>query len=506
MFADAATEQQHNLRHLSPVLSENSQDTIWVLSLLVVASCLLLIAAFFVAYRHVSKYHHQVPETPVALTIKSSSVTRGCFAPLIENQQEDPTTNMNINNNKISNIKEAGAHERLPSRTIERVHVIILVHGWLGCPQDLAYIHHAMEREAAAITSENDENTTESAENSKAQQQYEPFVIHTCAANNNRTNDGIQAGADRISVEIQGVLDKVLEEYHGDTTTLKEITFSMLGFSLGGLYARVALPQIIPPAQYRRSDTKDRMPLPKFTPTLFCTMATPHLGSFRHTYLPIPAFVIRPLSSLVPTGRDLFQHTRLLQQSVTDPQWTEPLLRFEKRIAYTNTFSVDMMVPTTTAAFLSKDGGADHHVVQVGSHQEHPHMALVVETKAQHEIFLQRSEDDDENSDDMDDDNDIDMAHRLDAMGWTKVFVDYTKSFSSPNQTKSTYRSAELISAFHGRRRRQFFHLPNGHDLMPVNSKNAFLSYANRKGRPLVDQMAADFIHDVVHGPSSSLS
>ena len=173
------------------------------------------------------------------------------------------------------------------------------------------------------------------------------------------------------------------------------------------------------------------------------------------------------------------------------------------------------MVPTTTAAFLSQHegGGADHHVVQVGSHQDHPHMALVVETKAQHEIFLQQDPEDTNGNNDssceVNDDDDLDMAHRLDAMGWTKVFVDYTDSYrrssSSPQQheTKTTYRSAELISEFHGRRRRRLFHVPNGHDVMPVNSKNPFLSYANRKGRPLVDQMASDFVSDVVHGPSS---
>eukprot|EP00581_Thalassiosira_minuscula_P008999 CAMPEP_0183707228 /NCGR_PEP_ID=MMETSP0737-20130205/3848_1 /TAXON_ID=385413 /ORGANISM="Thalassiosira miniscula, Strain CCMP1093" /LENGTH=422 /DNA_ID=CAMNT_0025934831 /DNA_START=426 /DNA_END=1694 /DNA_ORIENTATION=+ len=405
--------------------------------------------------------------------------------------------------------------------TIERVHVIILVHGWLGCPQDLAYIHYAMEREAAAIfIGESNDDANQYVNdgqrkiedvNDKQQQSNEPFVIHTCTANEGRTNDGIQKGADRITEEIQDVMDKVMAEYHNDVTTLKEITFSMLGFSLGGLYARVAMPKIIPPVYQSTVDKNDtnatsNRPLPKFTPKLFCTMATPHLGCLGHMYIPVPNFVM----SIAPTGRDLIRRTPVLQQTVTDPKFTEPLLRFEKRIAYANTFGMDMMVPTTTAVFLSNsDCSAEHHVVHHDHHGDHPHIALVVETKAHHELFLQNGHGSDpsslSNNNRGDDDASDNMADRLDAMGWTKVFVDYTDSYhpSPDSACKTCYKCKELISEFACRKPWRFY-LPNGHDLMPVNSKSAFLSFANRKGRPLVDQMAKDFVYDVVYGNPSA--
>ena len=470
-----------------PITDNTGGINVWVSC--AVGSVILLSVLLLFLHRHVSKFHHEVPKT----SISTISMARGSFTPLI--QQQEPTTASGNN------------HDDLSTNTIERVHVIILVHGWLGCPQDLAYIHHAIQRQAAAIAVEQQSNNNhnDSREQHQQQQQqqkqHDPFVIHTCVANKHRTNDGIQAGADRIAVEIQDVLDGVLAEYQD----VQEITFSMLGFSLGGLYARVVLPQILPPLRdpsdnnNNDNDNNNNQQLPKITPKLFCTMATPHLGSRGHTFFYMPAFLERAISRVVPTGRDLFHHTPLLQQTVTDPKWTEPLLRFEKRIAYANSYGMDMMVPTTTAAFLSKSNtGAEQHVI--GVHENRSYKALVVETKAQHEVLHRNEFDHSLSSLD-----DVTMAQRLDAMGWTKVFVDYTNSYRPPSPqstTKTSYRSAELISEFHRRKRRRF-HLPVGHDLMPVNSKNAFLSYANRRGRPLVDQMATDFIHDVVHGSSS---
>merc|ERR1712194_926688 len=126
------------------------------------------------------------------------------------------------------------------------------------------------------------------------------------------------------------------------------------------------------------------------------------------------------LGLITKTGRDLFLLTSHIENTITDPYWIEPLLRFEKRIAYANTYSMDFMVPTSTAAFLSEQSKSEHFHLKTPSslrsldhdhnnNQTHnPFVALVVETPKQHELLTKPHI------------NDLDMAQRLDAMGWTK--------------------------------------------------------------------------------------
>lgn len=367
---------------------------------------------------------------------------------------------------------------------VQRVHVIVLVHGWLGCPQDLGYMHHALEAQATRMVQQQQHSSKE-----------EPFYVYTCVANSGRTNDGIVAGADRIAEEINEYLQGIQDQNKG----VSEITLTILGYSLGGLYSRYALPKIIPSATTTTTEQSNPQKA-KIVPKVFCTVATPHLGSGgRQNWFQFPAYMDPWFGVITNTARDLFHLTPHIKDTITDPYWIEPLLRFEKRIAYANTYSMDFMVPTSTAAFLSEKSNSEHfHQSSPSSsmqsldpeneHTQHPSndnpsVALVVETLAQHELLRKPQTM-----------QELDMAQRLDAMGWTKVFVDFTNGYRIPPE--KSYSSSDLYSEF-GHSKKWMF-LPNGHDLVVGNSKNVLHSFATRRGRPVVDHLAQDLVQDIV--------
>ena len=411
---------------------------------------------------------------------------------------------------------------------IERVHVVILVHGFIGCPQDLAYIHHSCEEQASKLQKE-------------LHRESEPFYVYTCVSNHGKTNDGIEAGADRVATEVRQFLHNVQQKHRRHAaddddgcSSLKEMTISMIGYSLGGLYSRYALPKIIQPLD---GHDQDEDPPILLTPKVFCTIATPHLGSKGHTFVPIPKMFQHIFGSFSRTGKDLFLQTNVINRTVTDPTWVEPLLSFERRITYANTHNSDMMVPTSTAAFVTPNSPLEHLVVE--GEWNNPFVALVVETPAEHHILREQLRRDHE-SNWSPLSRSWDHTRRLDAMGWTKIFVDFTtnqsndepedeesstteeqkdeqgeellgRSFSkttlhrrrSYRARRRSFQSSELHAEFQAKSKPKFF--PNGHDQIAVNSKNALLSYTLRRGRPLIDQLTNDFIRDILQGPSPSL-
>jgi Putative serine esterase (DUF676) len=405
--------------------------------------CLSLIISFslMMSYHHIAKFHTPVrnDDSPVAIF----SIDKVSMRPLL-------------------------LHE---NNVVERVHVIILVHGWVGCPQDLAYVHKAMEDQARKILADDD---------SQSKKKHEPIYVYTSQSNHGRTHDGIQAGAERVAQESQDFLNNIIEQYEG---SLKEITVSIVGYSLGGLYARYALPDIIPSEDNKR-DTN----MPRIVPKIFCTIATPHLGSRGHTYLQLPEPLERLISLQTQTWRDLFHHSEIIDTTIKDPRWVEPLLRFEKRIAYANTYGIDMMVPTSTAAFVTENSTSEHfqrldHSTTTRSNE---FMALIVETPPRHDLLREQQSQP----------STWDHSQHLDAMGWTKVFVDFSESYHQDSTTARSFMSLELFAEFQRSKRTVF--LPLGHGLIAVNSKTLLSSYAMRRGRPFIDQLAQDFIREIL--------
>jgi hypothetical protein len=197
------------------------------------------------------------------------------------------------------------------------------------------------------------------------------MVVHNAVCNEHRTKDGIRNGGDRLVKEMVEVIEAEMTKRQPEPSNddvIYDITISILGNSLGGLYGRYAIAKLVERHCVKESkeedacwivDGKYRLHL-----NVFCTTATPHLGVSKHTYLPLPRSAeIAAAHAMRDTGKDLFRLNDLLHTMATCPTFLEPLANFRKRIAYANAFGTDFPVPTSTAAFLSENSSYPHHFV-----------------------------------------------------------------------------------------------------------------------------------------------
>jgi triacylglycerol esterase/lipase EstA (alpha/beta hydrolase family) len=128
-----------------------------------------------------------------------------------------------------------------------QVHLVVLVHGIYGNPDEVGTIRDILaERSSASHL----------------------VLVHSALSNYEKTTDGIVEGGKRLAREVNEWLADVKSH-----TATQKISLSFVGNSLGGLYCRYALALV---------------DWTGITPAIFCTTATPHLGSGApHTYLPI---------------------------------------------------------------------------------------------------------------------------------------------------------------------------------------------------------------------------
>ena len=265
-------------------------------------------------------------------------------------------------------------YARLTSPTQPLVHYIFLVHGWLGNDLEYGYLSNAFQNilSPAPLSLENNrDDVTDIGENSnpdgkrtkrssspitkqlmeqqqRQQQQHEEsqntddagsapqqpeIVVHSVKGNVGKTHDGIRNGGTRLANEMvhfirDDVEKRLATEAHGDRGNLSntndtsyeaenesthDVTFSIIGNSLGGLYSRYAVSLL--PYQLRMKQTDSLSGeaggggiLLNLHPNIFCTTATPHLGVSRHTYVPIPRIAEAIIGTgMGRTGRDLFR-------------------------------------------------------------------------------------------------------------------------------------------------------------------------------------------------------
>ena len=245
-------------------------------------------------------------------------------------------------------------------------HIIVLIHGWMGNPAEMGYIRESIQN--AAKTGSN-ANTEGSCVDHR-------FVIHSASCNCDKTDDGIAVGGSRLAHEINDlvkhVVDRSLESGSGDNSdsdgsnSLQKFTLSIVGNSLGGLYARHALAGI----EWDIGGSESSAPPVMLIPMTFVTTATPHLGISQHTYVPLPRaaeFVVA--QGMKETGRDFFQFTQVLEDLFCKDYFLDPLSSFQQRIAYINVYGTDFQVPTATAAFWVPDSDSPHYRVKQSSEE-----------------------------------------------------------------------------------------------------------------------------------------
>ena len=135
------------------------------------------------------------------------------------------------------------------------LHLIVLIHGLFGTHRDFDVLSHELEVATGG--------------------RARGVLVHATAANDGLTLDGIERGAERAADDVCALL-----RAHGSVATL-----SLVGHSLGGLYARRAARILddrgvfdlapAPPA----AAAGDRAARRAVAPAVFATIASPHLGA-----------------------------------------------------------------------------------------------------------------------------------------------------------------------------------------------------------------------------------
>jgi len=123
----------------------------------------------------------------------------------------------------------------------------------------------------------------------------------------------------------------------------------------------------------------------------------------------------------------------LIHDLCTSSRFLNSLASFHKRIAFVNTYSTDLSVPTETSAFIHKKSHHPHHFISEGFKKvddiDPTFIVAKVKTEKTREFnptignqpYNRKSG---SNIDYYDDDIMVNMCENLDALGWTKIFID----------------------------------------------------------------------------------
>ncbi|KAL3761175.1 hypothetical protein ACHAWU_000270 [Discostella pseudostelligera] len=635
-------------------------------------------------------YHYQSLEKSSSSRMGSSQSSQSSSEPTLSAESiidgsASVTDNDGVNDDQllhhVSNRQQLVLAYEPPNSPVNPIaHFIFLVHGWLGNDLEMDYLSRAIRGLTSKDDDENDNNSSDSADSPedhskriRKSNSYESrllasqynnmsndttdqhkdkvvvpdIIIHSVKCNVGRTHDGIRKGGTRLANEIIEFIRSDIKQRQNQSLVGSDdessddskqnedshVTYSVVGNSLGGLYARYALSQIpyripLPVLQQQHQQhTEKTSRMLHLHPNVFCTTATPHLGVSRHTYLPIPRIAEKLIGKgMGTTGRDLFRLNSEKEQTSSvatagnimsgglkgstddgdvngngdgiegaeqpmsseddeemeciirnmclQDKYLSPLRNFRRRIAYANAYGTDFQVPTATAAFLNERSGVGHVLVasrelpntahgegeQQGttssneSDQEDgvlpPFIVAVVRTEKQ----SQRQSPSNSGGGDtaIPSDELLRMSQSLDALGWTKVFVDVRDQIPIPGLARPSWlrprceslddlirkrigvelpstnfderptasskrKAGDDISKSHPTTANtntdcilssqdlaqstnvaDSFHFPMGHTVMIANSKNEKYSQWNSLGRPVMDSLAEDMVKNIL--------
>jgi hypothetical protein len=424
-----------------------------------------------------------------------------------------------------------------------KVHLIVLVHGFLGNSMELDYLKSALEREADVVSGSSTMTATPQQQDidevglSKAcdSDVSSTLLVYRAHANTGRTFDGVEKGGVRLAKEVNTVLEQITERLSGKSTlgdaAKSQLTLSFVGHSLGGLYSRYSLSEIdwklkkrsnsdIDASKTANLDTLESSIIDEqmsfeVEPKVFCSTASPHLGLHQQVSIPVPRFLEKTVGyTLQQTGQDLFRMSSLLNRMAMDHKFLEPLAGFETRLAYANAYGTDFQVPSVTAAFVTDDDDSIHTLLGKRDEDE-DFVALRAQTPRKYSALNHdpntkpQSEHDQLLEDASEVPNSI-LARHLDSLGWTKVWIDVrewipsyrTSSDHEVLSSEALLRSKEVTS-------RELFQsplnrlndlsrtFPMGHTIMVANSKSEWYATLNAGGRPVMDRVAKDLIHAI---------
>jgi hypothetical protein len=209
-------------------------------------------------------------------------------------------------------------------------HFIVLSHGNNGTEADVLYMSELL----TALFN-----------------QYVPhqdFYVLCATANSGDTWNGIDIGGTRLSKEIEQYYQLYLQNY-------SKVYFSIVGHSLGGLYIRYAVSQLMNHPEFGY----------KLIPTSFMTISSPHLGarkpsgslmknifkSAADVYMNQVLKETGKQLSLKDSGHNGINEPLIVQMSDPTSVFTQSLNMFKHRTLAAAT-CFDMIVPHCTAAIM----------------------------------------------------------------------------------------------------------------------------------------------------------
>jgi hypothetical protein len=255
---------------------------------------------------------------------ETSSWWNDLTSPLTYNFDDDDDTSCLQSDDQSSDMQSADV-----------VHFCFLVHGHRGFCKDLSYLQKQMRRTALQVR----QNVTN-----------QDMVVHSAVCNEKKTTDGVKLGGERLALEILQFMREHLDARQRELNNKpRHVTISILGNSLGGLYARHAIAELVRSCEATNDDNTLLLRLDEHTFLLhfnvFCTTATPHLGVADITFIPIPRTAeIGVAHAMGQSGKDLFRLNDLLKTMATTKEYLEPLGMFTKRVAYANAYGTDFPV------------------------------------------------------------------------------------------------------------------------------------------------------------------
>jgi Putative serine esterase (DUF676) len=371
----------------------------------------------------------------------------------------------------------------------------------MGNSKELSYLQSQLIRQGENITEtmHQAQNITNYHSNHHHQHNDDitHFLTYSSIINEGRTSDGIRHGGQRLAYEINTWIQQLRQQIHtSDTTTTTtynentniqwDISLSLIGNSLGGLYARYALKDI--QFQYHvcgtsstsTSTSRTIQPISSILhPAVFVTTCTPHLGVGKdQSYLPhVPHWIQLVIAKGIgPTGYDLFRiptttttpsqskpeslihastsntttvhttgpitagvttHSDILQEMAFSDDFIQPLQTFHRRIALGNTYRTDLQVPCSTATFLTSPPiSSDDSKSDVSRQDYYYHISdwndKLLNDATHRKSCISLIVETARNGTNHDTTTrsihqpctSNEMAHQLDSLGWMKIFCD----------------------------------------------------------------------------------
>ena len=535
---------------------------------------------------------HTRNEQSSSASIRSRSVVTGSLLKGVDGGDAGADNHVAASLSSDYTWDEHGESERGGDDTEKTLtHLCFLVHGHRGQSKDLSYMHAAIQGRSSEVRRqrreklrrlESSRSSGDDAENNEIAAAIDQIraslgqnvLVHSATCNEGKTNDGVRAGGERLVEEMLQVIRKEADrtrrknQRHRDGDLggeeVVDITLSLVGNSLGGIYSRYAIALLFEMAEEVDENDVDcsgkTFLLDNGSIRLrfetFCTTATPHLGCSRHTYVSLPRSAETAVGNFLgETGRDLFRMNDLLYSMGTDTYFLHPLSQFRRRVAYANAYHTDFPVPAATAAFLHEESSHAHFWdASSGDSEWDKSIVAILHTQPSYSSSLSKDCKDDLFGDCEDELHA--MSKSLDSLGWKKVIVDLRSEIPAvgiPNvirknslvmkvkqqngnyqhdgitdegfeenlvpvqngtlsdseelrkslRRKGSIASRDAREAF-GSPRDGSLHLPVGHNMICAFSRGRVSSHMNRGGRPVMDALAKELVDEILGAKSGS--